>query len=186
MPSIDNWPSRVACDGAGSPSTVEPRTCETVRAASGRPCRLGRKPGERPAGPQQGQPHPEWSAEGSQCGSLPFSLEGNELNGESGVLHRDGDMAAQEESHETKQGQDEDRHEPRFLVSPALKVKSLPADRLLASHRVGSIIVTRLPAARRLNGILSSYQQRPSLLRQAPSPTPHGDVPCALRFGYLQ
>jgi hypothetical protein len=44
-------------------------------------------------------------------------------------------MTAQEESHETKQGQDEDRHEPRFLVSPALKVKSLPADRLLASHR---------------------------------------------------
>ena len=68
-------------------------------------------------------------------GSLPFSLEGNELNAESGVLHRDGDMTAQEESHETKQGQDEDRHEPRFLVSPALKVKSLPADRLLASHR---------------------------------------------------
>jgi hypothetical protein len=30
-------------------------------------------------------------------------------------------MTAQEESHETKQGQDEDRHEPRFLVSPALK-----------------------------------------------------------------
>jgi hypothetical protein len=43
-------------------------------------------------------------------------------------------MTAQEESHETKQGQDEDRHEPRFLVSPALKVKSLPADRLLASQ----------------------------------------------------
>jgi hypothetical protein len=60
---------------------------------------------------------------------------GNELNAESGVLHRDGDVTAQEESHETKQGQDEDRHEPRFLVSPALKVKSLPADRLLASRR---------------------------------------------------
>ena len=65
----------------------------------------------------------------------PFSLEGSELNAESGVLHRDGDMTAQEESHETKQGQDEDRHKPRFLVSPALRVKSLPADRLLASHR---------------------------------------------------
>jgi hypothetical protein len=44
-------------------------------------------------------------------------------------------MTAQEESHETKQGQDEDRHEPRLSVSPALKVKSLPAGRLLASHR---------------------------------------------------
>jgi hypothetical protein len=53
-------------------------------------------------------------------------LEGNELNAESGLLHRDGAMTAEEESHETKQGQDEDRHEPRFLVSPALKVKSLP------------------------------------------------------------
>jgi hypothetical protein len=67
---------------------------------------------------------------------VPFSLEGNELNAESGVLHRDGDMTAQEESHETKQGQDEGRHEPRFLVSPSLKVKSLPADRLLASHKI--------------------------------------------------
>jgi hypothetical protein len=57
-----------------------------------------------------------------------FAGKGNELNADSGVLHRDGDMTAQEESHETKQGQDEDRHEPRFLGSPALKVKSLPAD----------------------------------------------------------
>ena len=40
---------------------------------------------------------------------LPFSLEGNELKAESGVLHRDGDMTAQQESHETKQRQDEDR-----------------------------------------------------------------------------
>jgi hypothetical protein len=64
-----------------------------------------------------------------------FAGRQNELNAESGVLHRDGDMTAQEESHETKQGQDEDRHEPRFVVSPALKVKSSPADRLLASHR---------------------------------------------------
>jgi hypothetical protein len=63
-----------------------------------------------------------------------FAGRRNELNVESGILHRDGDMAAHEESHETKQGQDEDRHEPRFLVSPALKVKSLPTDRLLASH----------------------------------------------------
>jgi hypothetical protein len=46
-------------DGVVSPSTVEPRTCETVRAASGRPCRLGRTPGERASSPQQGQPHPE-------------------------------------------------------------------------------------------------------------------------------
>jgi UDP:flavonoid glycosyltransferase YjiC (YdhE family) len=44
-------------------------------------------------------------------------------------------MTAQEQSHETKQGHDKDRHEPRFLVSTALKVKSLPADRLLAIHR---------------------------------------------------
>src|SRR6516165_5700677 len=35
-----------------------------------------------------------------------------------------------------KQRQDEGRHEPRFLVFLALKVKSLPTDRLLASHRV--------------------------------------------------
>jgi hypothetical protein len=115
-------------------STAEPRTCGTVRAASGRPCRLGRKPGSAPASPQQGQPHPEQSVEASQCGSLPFSLEGNELNAESSVLHRDGAMTTEEESQQTKQRQDEGRHEPRYLVFPALKVKSLPTDRLLASH----------------------------------------------------
>jgi hypothetical protein len=58
-----------------------------------------------------------------------FSLEGNELNAESSVLHRDGAMTTEEESQQTKQGQDEGRREPRFLVFPALKVKSLPTDR---------------------------------------------------------
>jgi hypothetical protein len=43
-------------------------------------------------------------------------------------------------------GQDEDRHEPRFLVSPALKVKSLPADRLLASHRAVPVRLDRKAA----------------------------------------
>ena len=58
-----------------------------------------------------------------------FSLEGNELNAESSVFHRDGAMTTEEESQQTKQGQDEGRREPRFLVFPALKVKSLPTDR---------------------------------------------------------
>ena len=62
--------------------------------------------GSAPASPQQGHPHPEQSVEGSQCGSLPFSLEGSELNAESAVLDRDSGMTAEEESHETKQGQD--------------------------------------------------------------------------------
>jgi hypothetical protein len=53
-------------------------------------------------------------------------LEGNELNAESSVLHRDGAMTTEEESQQTKQRQDEGRHEPRYLVFPALKVKSLP------------------------------------------------------------
>ena len=85
-----------------------------------------------PASPQRGHRHPEQSAEASQYGS--FSLEGNELNAESSVFHRDGAMTTEEESQQTKQGQDEGRHEPRFLVFPALKVKSLPTDRLLMSH----------------------------------------------------
>jgi hypothetical protein len=66
---------------------------------------------------------------------VPFSLEGSKLHAESGVLDRDSGMAAEEESHETKQGEDEDRHEPRFLVAPALKVKPLRADRLLANYK---------------------------------------------------
>ena len=37
---------------------------------------------------------------------VPFSLEGSELNAESAVPDRDSGMTAEEESHETKQGQD--------------------------------------------------------------------------------
>jgi hypothetical protein len=132
-------------------STAEPRTCGTVRAASGRPCRLGRKPGSAPASPQQGQPHPEQSVEASQCGSLPFSLEGNELNAESSVLHRDGAMTTEEESQQTKQRQDEGRHEPRYLVFPALKVKSLPTTdywRATTLHRDQIVGMVRRQAAR--------------------------------------
>jgi len=58
------------------------------------------------------------------------------LNAESAVLDRDSGMTAEEESHETKQGQDQGRHEPRFLVSTALKVKPLRADRLLANDKI--------------------------------------------------
>jgi hypothetical protein len=41
------------------PSTAEPRNCETVRAASGRPCRRGRKPGERASRSTAGTAPPE-------------------------------------------------------------------------------------------------------------------------------
>src|SRR6516164_489111 len=44
------------------------------------------------------------------------------LKAESGVLHRDSGVTAEQESHETNLEQDEDRHEPRFLVSTALRV----------------------------------------------------------------
>jgi len=50
------------------------------------------------------------SVEVSQNGSPPFSLEGRELKAESRFLHRDSRMAAEEESRETKQGQDQGRH----------------------------------------------------------------------------
>ena len=43
-----------------------------------------------PARPQQGHRHPEQLVDASQYGLFSFSLEGNELNAESSVLHRDG------------------------------------------------------------------------------------------------
>jgi hypothetical protein len=57
------------------------------------------------------------------------------LKPESGVLYRDGRVPAKEESRETKQQQYEGRHEPRFLVYIALKVKRLEADGVLANDR---------------------------------------------------
>ena len=45
-------------------------------------------------------------------------------------------MTAQEESHETKQGQDEDRHEPRFLVSTALKVNLVTGGQIIGEPQV--------------------------------------------------
>jgi hypothetical protein len=63
-----------------------------------------------PAPPQPGESDPEQSVEGSQNGSLPFSLEGRELQAESRVLHCDGRMTVEEESPETKQEQDQGWH----------------------------------------------------------------------------
>src|SRR5262245_11901888 len=49
--------------------------------------------------------------EGSQHRPLAFSPEGVELKAESGVLHSQSRMTAEEESRETKQKQHEGRHE---------------------------------------------------------------------------
>ena len=43
-------------------------------------------------------------------------------------------MTAAEESRETKQEQDEGRHEPRFLDYIGMKVKPLQTNRILANH----------------------------------------------------
>jgi len=111
-----NWPpfsppsTRVCRDGAGSFSIHVPRTCEIARAATGRPCRLGRTAGRAPTLPQQGESDPEQSVERSQNGSSPLSLEGRELKAKRSILHRHGRMTAEEESRQTKQEQGEGRH----------------------------------------------------------------------------
>jgi len=56
------------------------------------------------------------------------------LKAENPILHRDGSMTAEEESRETKQEQDEGRHEPRFLDFIVMKVKPLPENRILATN----------------------------------------------------
>src|SRR5215831_5827533 len=73
--------------------------------------------------------------EGSQHRPLAFSPEGIELKAESGVLHSQSRMTAEEESRETKHKQHEGRHEARFLVYIVMKVKPLRVGGLLANHR---------------------------------------------------
>jgi hypothetical protein len=90
--------------------------------------------GSAPAIPQQGEPDPEQSVEGSQNGSFPFSLKGGELKAESGVLHRHGRVTAEKKSREAKHEQDEGWHEPRFLVFIVIKVRLLRTDGILANH----------------------------------------------------
>jgi hypothetical protein len=68
--------------------------------------------GSAPGSPHDGEPYPKQPVEGSQNWSFPLALEGGELKAESGVLYRDSGMPAEEESRETKQQQDESRHEP--------------------------------------------------------------------------
>jgi hypothetical protein len=59
------------------------------------------------------------------------------LKAERSILHRDDRMTAEEESRETKQEQDEGWHEPRFLDYMVMRVKPLPANRILANYSVG-------------------------------------------------
>jgi len=47
------------------------------------------------------------------------------LKAKSGIFRGDGRMTAEEESRETKQEQDEGRHEPRLFVVIVMKVKLL-------------------------------------------------------------
>jgi hypothetical protein len=68
-----------------------------------------------PAVPEQRQPDPEEAIEGNQHRSLPFSLEGGELQAESGVLHRNGSMTAHEETNESKDTQKDDWHASRII-----------------------------------------------------------------------
>jgi hypothetical protein len=86
------------------------------------------------------------SVEGSQNGSSPVSLESRELKAESRILHRDGRMTAEEEPRETKQERNEGWHEPGFLDYPVMKVKPLPATRILANHTSRQPPILMLPA----------------------------------------
>jgi len=67
------------------------------------------------------------------------------LKAERSILYRDGRMAAEEESRETKQEQDEGWHEPRFLDYMVMKVKPLPANRIFANHRMDHPGIWGLP-----------------------------------------
>jgi len=92
-----------------------PRTCESAPAATGRLYRAYVAQRSAPAVPEQRQPDPEEAIEGDQHRSLPFSLEGGELQAESGVLHRNGSMSAHEETNESKDTQKDDWHASRII-----------------------------------------------------------------------
>jgi hypothetical protein len=79
------------------------------------------------------------------------------LKAESRILHRDGRMTAEEEARETKQEQDEGWHEPRFLDYMVIKVKPLPANRILANHNM-HLKHARLPIPPRPQTSNSSHQ----------------------------
>src|SRR5215813_7378921 len=87
--------------------------------------------------------------EGSQDRPLAFSPEGIALKAESGVLHSQSRMTAEEESRETKQKQHEGRHGDRFSTPIVMKVKPLRVGGLLANHRpAGADIPGDTPRAR--------------------------------------
>src|SRR5215469_5811705 len=94
--------------------------------------------------------HPE----GSQHRPLAFSPEGIELKAESGVLHSQSRMTAEEESRETKQKQHEGRHEARFLVYIVMKVKPLRVGGLLANHSLNHFVILN---AKHLKRALKNY-----------------------------
>ena len=62
------------------------------------------------------------------------------MKAESGVLHSQSRMTAEEESRETKQKQHEGRHEARFLVYIVMKVKPLLVGGLLAGGQARRLL----------------------------------------------
>jgi hypothetical protein len=66
-------------------------------------------------------------------------LEGGELNAESGVLHRAGRMTAEEESHKTKQEQDEGRHEAWIIRPHMMKVKLVAGGRNIGEPQAWTV-----------------------------------------------
>jgi hypothetical protein len=109
-------------DGAGSPTTIVPRSGETARVASDDRVCLDVDERARQLFQSRDSPTQKSRSKEVKTGSFPFSLEGRELEAESVVLDRDGRMTAEQEPCETTEEQDEGWHEPRFLVCIVLKV----------------------------------------------------------------
>jgi hypothetical protein len=113
-----------------------PRICESFSLPPGDGVSLDLEQRPVPARPQAAQSGPKHSIEGRQNGSLPFSLQGGELQLQSGVFDGDGLVTAQQGSDESKDRQDKGWHVLRFFVRNPFHANLLRAGAIMANDRI--------------------------------------------------
>ena len=129
-------PWRAGLAGGDAVAIIAPRICESVRVASGRLCQVGRTARDDASPTKAAERGPEQPIEGRQNRSPAFSLESRELQPQGSILQRDGLMAAQEQSKESNERQDQGWH-----ICMLLQISVLGSDEIMASHRPTTGIV---------------------------------------------
>jgi hypothetical protein len=117
-------------------STIEPRIYGTGRVASGRPCQVERKATDGATRPQGTEGDPKHSIKVGQYRPLTLALICRELKPQSGILEGNHLMTAQEESDESKDGQDNCWHVASIVNCIAFAVNLLREDTLMANNNI--------------------------------------------------